>query len=78
MDCIVHGVAKSWTRLNDFHFQATFLICSRPLNVMDINNNEKACLRQAEGAKISAWYSISQDCKPLSLYKSSNDVQSFV
>ena len=20
MDCIVHGVAKSWTRLNDFHF----------------------------------------------------------
>ena len=21
MDCIVHGVAKSWTRLNNFHFQ---------------------------------------------------------
>ena len=21
MDCIVHGVAKSWTQLNDFHFQ---------------------------------------------------------
>ena len=21
MDCIVHGAAKSWTRLNDFHFQ---------------------------------------------------------
>ena len=21
MDCIVHGVAKSWTRLSDFHFQ---------------------------------------------------------
>ena len=20
MDCIVHGVAKSWTRLGDFHF----------------------------------------------------------
>ena len=20
MDCIVHGVAKSWTRLRDFHF----------------------------------------------------------
>ena len=20
MDCIVHGVAKSWTRLSDFHF----------------------------------------------------------
>ena len=23
MDCIVHGVAKSWTRLRDFHFQAS-------------------------------------------------------
>ena len=21
MDCIVHGVSRSWTRLNDFHFQ---------------------------------------------------------
>ena len=21
MDCIVHGVTKSWTRLGDFHFQ---------------------------------------------------------
>ena len=21
MDCIVHGVAKSWAQLNDFHFQ---------------------------------------------------------
>ena len=21
MDCIVHGVAKSWTRLSDFHYQ---------------------------------------------------------
>ena len=21
MDCIIHGVAKSWTRLSDFHFQ---------------------------------------------------------
>ena len=20
MDCIVHGVAKSWTQLNEFHF----------------------------------------------------------
>ena len=20
MDCIVHGIAKSWTRLSDFHF----------------------------------------------------------
>ena len=20
MDCIVHGISKSWTRLSDFHF----------------------------------------------------------
>ena len=28
MDCIVHGVAKSWTRLSDFHFDTAifFLI----------------------------------------------------
>ena len=24
MDCIVHGVAKSWTRLSDFHFHFHF------------------------------------------------------
>ena len=26
MDCIVHGVTKSWTQLSDFHFQHTFII----------------------------------------------------
>ena len=26
MDCIVHGVAKSQTRLSDFHFTFTFLL----------------------------------------------------
>jgi len=24
MDCIVHGVTKSWTRLSDFHFHFVF------------------------------------------------------
>ena len=24
MDCIVHGVAKSWTRLSTFHFHAKY------------------------------------------------------
>ena len=24
LDCIVHGVAKSWTRLSDLHFHFTF------------------------------------------------------
>ena len=26
MDCIVPGVAKSWTRLSDFHFHFTILV----------------------------------------------------
>ena len=25
MDCIVHGVAKSWTRLSDFHFDTSIV-----------------------------------------------------
>ena len=25
MDCIVHGVTKSWTQLGDFHFLSTFI-----------------------------------------------------
>ena len=24
MDCIVHGVAKNWTQLSDFHFTLPF------------------------------------------------------
>ena len=25
MDCIVHGVTRSWTRLSDFHFHGTYI-----------------------------------------------------
>ena len=41
MDCIVHGVAKSWTQLNDFHSgpegdlgdsEASERFCSPPVN----------------------------------------------
>ena len=28
MDCIVHGVAKSWTWLSDFHFHYLYTVCS--------------------------------------------------
>ena len=24
MDCVIHGVAKSWTQLSDFHFHMKF------------------------------------------------------
>ena len=27
MDCIVHGVTKGWTRLNDFHFTFFIMLC---------------------------------------------------
>ena len=26
MDCTVHGVAKGWTQLSDFHFQDIYVI----------------------------------------------------
>ena len=29
MDCIVHGVAKSWTRLSDFHFTSQGAVTER-------------------------------------------------
>ena len=29
MDCIVHGVAKSWTRLSDFHFHFLNILAER-------------------------------------------------
>ena len=29
MDCIVHGVTKSWTRLRDFHSHFTFKLFNR-------------------------------------------------
>ena len=27
MDCIVHGVADSWTQLSDFHFHFYCIVC---------------------------------------------------
>ena len=26
MDCIIHGVTKSWTQLSDFHFQVVIVL----------------------------------------------------
>ena len=52
MDCIVHGIAKSWTRLSDFHFQ-------RPLSIPKIakelekkvNYNRWEKMREISGGK---------------------------
>ena len=30
MDCIVHGVTKSWTQLSNFHFHFSSLLFARP------------------------------------------------
>ena len=35
MDCIVHGVTQSWTRLNDFHFQVALVVKTPPANAGD-------------------------------------------
>ena len=37
MDCIVHGVTKSWTRLSDFHFHFIHIgIINKQVNIIDI------------------------------------------
>ena len=36
MDCIVHGVTKSWTRLSDFHFHSM-----GDADVHDVTGNSK-------------------------------------
>ena len=42
MDCIVHGFAKSWTQLTDFHFHLFFSVTiSRPL-FLDLLTNPHA------------------------------------
>ena len=37
MDCIVHGVTKSWTQLSDFHFHmSTFVkLCKNNIEFLD-------------------------------------------
>ena len=40
MDCIVHGVAKSWTQLSDFHSHFSL---STNLNKFKINQLYKVC-----------------------------------
>ena len=33
IDCIVHGVAKSWAQLSDFHFHGQTIACQAPLSM---------------------------------------------
>ena len=42
MDCIVHGVAKSWTRLSNFHFQSKSEILSQ---MMIVKVNSLSCVQ---------------------------------
>ena len=38
MDCIVHGVAKSWTRLSDFHFiSLQCKVCRRDMCLIQVD-----------------------------------------
>ena len=52
MDCIVHGVAKNWTRLSDFHFQLARgweETCKRKISEMNSNTHCATCLKTITG-----------------------------
>ena len=38
MECIVHGVAKSWTRLSDFHFTSIHIHTHRQHALKNLTN----------------------------------------
>ena len=41
MDCIVHGVSKSWTQLNDFHFTSLSMRHGYPVLVHRISSADQ-------------------------------------
>ena len=49
MDCIVHGVSKSWTRLSDFHFHlllllfVALLVCCLSVALLDKSQTKSQC-----------------------------------
>ena len=49
MDCIVHAVAKSWTRLSDFHFHlllllfVALLVCCLSVALLDKSQTKSQC-----------------------------------
>ena len=51
MDCVVHGVAKTWTQLSAFHFQ----------------NNPQRIGPFSGGKRKGVWYEIGDGEPPLSL-----------
>ena len=59
MDCIVHGVAKSWTRLSDFHFTLLNILssnfsdgCLRLFNLCLYNNDKDQATLQTKHIRI--------------------------
>ena len=44
MDCIAHGVAKSWTQLSDFHFHFLLLNIMRTAFSFQTGNAKEICL----------------------------------
>ena len=39
MDCIVHGVTKSWTLLSNFHRYTLFFFKFLAFNIIDLENH---------------------------------------
>ena len=52
IDCIVHGVEKSWTRLNDFHFH--FLVAQRVKNPPEMKDTQVPSLGREDPLE-KAW-----------------------
>ena len=55
MDCIVRGVAKSWTRLSDFHFHDDFLELTPRKDVLFIMGLECKSRKSRDNRQIWPW-----------------------
>ena len=45
MDCIGHGVTKSWTRLSDFHFHCLTIVCIPSFKLLDASDSSLCHLK---------------------------------
>ena len=64
MDCIIHGVPKSWTRLSDFHFHF-HTPNSRYRHVQNIPSNRTIILVFLKNMEYAPGYSICSDTKQM-------------
>ena len=63
MDCIVHGVTKSWTQLRQFHFQFSHSVMSDSLQPHGLQHTRFPCPSPTPGAYSNSC-PLSQWCHP--------------